>query len=70
MERSGPVCTCFGRLALRLGLIGAEALERARLAPGPVDASLVRQGSLSPALAARVRELLASRGCRHRSQAA
>lgn len=70
MERSGSACTCFGRLALRLGLIGAEALDRARRVPGPVDASLVRQGALSPALAARVHELLLSRGCRHRSQAA
>lgn len=64
-------CDCFGRLALRLGLIDPFdlrlALARRDAAGGTLEEVLIRRGDLSRAMAARVREVLLALGpCRAR----
>lgn len=70
MERRG--CSCFGRVAMRIGLIDQEQLDRARAARGlTIAEALVRMGDLTPQLAARVYEVLAAgHACRHKSRGA
>ena len=58
-------CRCFGRLALRIGLIGADQLRAAQDQGAPIEEALVRRGDLTPALADRVRDALAASGCPH-----
>lgn len=62
-------CACFGRLALRLGLISPVQLRLAQGRRGALslEESLVRRGDLSPVMAARVNEVLHALGpCRAR----
>lgn len=65
-------CSCFGRVALRIGLITREQLARARATRGLSTAeALVRHGDLTPHLAARVHEVLhAGHACRHEGRGA
>jgi len=63
-------CRCFGRLALRIGLIGADQLRAALDQEAPIEDALVRRGDLTLALADRVRDALAVSGCPHEGRIA